>query len=200
MKLKTLIKTIKAEAAKRGFKIILVDKKYVTIPGSADSSGCTGYFDPEAREIVVATRRAKKVWIGTLIHEFCHLEQFSQDMFHDAFHDDDWLDPWIEGRIKTMSEKLLRKRLIATIECELDCERRAVSYLKKLTDYKINIREYIRAANAYVFFYHYAIKYRRWFNPNKPIYSQKDLLKKMPTTLYGVNYFEPLDIDYTPYL
>jgi hypothetical protein len=60
---------------------------------------------------------------------------------------------------------------------ELDCEKRAVE-LMKLWDLGIDIKDYIKRANAYMYFWKYLKYSRKWCNPyNTP--SCNDILVNM---------------------
>lgn len=150
---------------------------------------CSGFFDEKS--IVVATDKKNKIdWIGTLIHESCHLDQFLEKS--KAWVEDDVglivVENWIHGKIKDKSKAF--KSFVSVINMELDCEKRSV---KKFEKYKIkfNKKQYIKQANAYLYSYVYAFKNKKWY-PTP--YEKKTIVNKMPS-----EFLKPLEY-YTTYL
>jgi hypothetical protein len=76
-----------------------------------------------------------------------------------------------------------------SIIVEVDCEKRTVEKIKKYgLDSIINIDEYIQKSNAYVLFYLWMRKNRKWYTIGKEPYNIPDVVSVMPKTF---------DIDYT---
>ena len=67
---------------------------------------------------------------------------------------------WIEKRIE-LDQKTLKLCVQDVIDCELDCEKRSV---KKIKEYNldINVSNYKRMANTYLYSYPYMLKVRKW--------------------------------------
>jgi len=69
---------------------------------------------------------------------------------------------------------------------ELDNEKRSVELMRKW-GLDVDIDNYIRKANAYIQFYNYMGKTRRWSNPQNAPYGNPNVVKQMPTT-FRMNY------------
>jgi hypothetical protein len=115
------------------------------------------------------------IWLPTLLHEYGHLEQWSQNSpyYNDAkMGVSDWL-------------KMLKKHA-STIDrirdLELDCERR--SY-RNITTFNLPLdkKEYVRRAASYVHFYNYLKLNPKWYR--KPPYEIPEIMDRMPKTLRG---------------
>lgn len=144
---------------------------------------CSGFFDEKS--IVVATDKKFRVdWVGTLIHESCHLDQFLEKS--PAWVNDNVglniVESWVDEKIKNKSKAL--KSFINVIEMELDCEKRSIKKFKK---YKIKFNKnlYIKQANAYLYSYIYAFVNKKWY-PTP--YEKNGIVDKMPS-----NFLKPVD-------
>lgn len=123
-----------------------------------------GYFQSEGPLLVVGTGgKSIKSWVATLVHESCHMDQFIEDQFlwtkcapgYEVFFD--WL--WDEDYV--VKENVLYEAVQDIIRLELDCERRSI---KKIREYNlpIDIPQYIRGANVYLYSYLYMLQVRKW--------------------------------------
>lgn len=146
---------------------------------------CSGFFDEKS--LVVATNKKNKLdWIGTVIHESCHLDQFIEKSA--VYMKDDLglyvVEDWIKG--KQNDKKKALNAFMDTIHMELDCEIRSVKKFKKYK-IKFNEKEYIKQANAYLYSYVYAFLNKKWF-PTP--YEKKSIVKHMPFKfLKPIDYF-----------
>lgn len=146
---------------------------------------CSGFFD-EKTLVVATNKKCKLDWIGTIIHESCHLDQFIEKS--KVYMKDDLglyvVEDWIKGKQK--DKKKAFKAFIDTIRMELDCEQRSVKKFKK---YKIKFdeKEYVQQANAYIFSYVYAFLNKKWY----PVpYEKKSIVRRMPNEFKKpVDYF-----------
>lgn len=165
-----------AECAMHGMKILFLPKSFVY----ADSAKCSGYFDEDARSIIVATKNPQRDWMPTFIHEFCHFRQFIEKdpvlnkISNSTRIDHDMWD-WIDGRNIPMPR--VRKSVRAFQEMELNCEKRVVDIINNF-GLSIIVEDYIRMANTYVLFYGMILKTRRWYVT--PPYQSTKLLKTIP--------------------
>ena len=137
----------------------------------------SGYFDDYSKKLHVA--RNSPIWLSVLVHEYCHFLQWENDVsvwkkFEKNYKH--W-ETWVDKR-KNLSEKQLNKEFLAVRNLELDCEKRAVKIIKK---YKlpINVKDYIKNANSYIYFYSYVKKFRTWCKLAP--YKVQQILDVMPT-------------------
>ena len=121
----------------------------------------------------------KKLWLGggngpmdylsVLVHESCHMDQFLEDS-------DIWSGSYVEESVDPMSLLFLARNNIInltkqqaldismkTAMLELDCEKRSVEKIKKYS-IPIDLDEYRRTANSYVFFYLVLAEKKEWWN------------------------------------
>ena len=144
----------------------------------------SGYFDD--RKIVVATK--DKEWLDVLLHESCHLDQFSeQHPLWDAVDKAIGLvEEWVEGA--EISNGRIKRAIQTIISLEHDCEKRT---LKKIDYYKLPIckKHYATQANAYLF--GYWATYKRRVHCLLP-YQKPAILKLMPKRLLPLDsYLNP---------
>lgn len=150
----------------------LKDVSYLKVDGIR----CSGYFDDSTMEMVVAMKSSYALEI--IAHEFCHLTQFIDncDPWKNLGNSLDKLTVWLNGK----KVKNIDKCIDAIRDMELDNEKRAVEIIK-LFDLDINIEDYIKRANSYIYFYNWLKKTRRWSNPKNAPYKNKNVLSVMPS-------------------
>ena len=146
----------------------------------ADGLRCSGYFDADAKPpvLAVATNRPVDRWLGTLLHEYCHLTQWAENapVWH-ADENNDWGD-WLAGK----AVRNVKAQLIASRELEADCERRAIRLAREMAA-PIDLEMYARAANAYVHFYNTIPETRKWFAKGRTPYEAPDVMALCNPTL-----------------
>lgn len=138
-------------AEEHGFKVTLSNKKFKKIDNDFP---CAGYFSEEDREIFLCMNNPGILYV--IVHEFCHLDQYLTEC--KAWKDLNKLGKdlyvlhgeYIEG--KNMPKSLAKDALKATRNFELDCEKRAAKQIIKY-HLPMDVEEYVRSANAYVFLY-----------------------------------------------
>jgi hypothetical protein len=161
---------IKDDVESHGYSIKILDAKFIDTGDNAPSSG---YFSEENKELVACLKSAS--FIEILAHEYCHFRQTIEDKslwesseicYNNIFE-------WLDGK-KIMN---IDKNIDGCIALELDCEKRAYNLLKK---WGFETENYIRKANAYIYFWKYLRLTRKWCHPfNSP--SQNDnILYNMP--------------------
>ena len=153
------------------------------------SEKSNGFFDPESNKMAISIGKPIEKWLDTLIHESCHFDQWVQNCT--AWRDLNDPKPdactqlfqWIFNE-KKISKEQARKMAYIMRDLELDCERRTVQKIKK---YKLPIdtKEYCQKAGAYVMFYTYIAKYKKWYKIGKEPYNNKKIRRLMPTNLRG---------------
>lgn len=146
-----------------------------------------GYFsaDLPTKEFVVAMKRDCSFEI--FVHEYCHYLQwkFHRKFFNAKSNGCDVLFSWLDG--KRFSKKRVKQAVKDVIELEWHCESLVCSLIKK---YKldIDIDNYIRGANCYLFFYHTVEKTKSWCSNNRSPYS-KALRKLASTKLKSLDFY-----------
>lgn len=158
---------------------------------------CRGYFtDLPSPVLSVACDYPKEEWLTTLVHESCHMDQWLSDSPY-------WINAkvlgieaislielWVQGYIELTEEKKWHYIRLAR-NLELDCERRAVSKIKKL-NLPLDVTWYTQRANAYVLYYN-AIGYtRKWFKPGKAPYDRPEIYTTLPKEMViSDEWYEP---------
>ena len=144
-----------------------------------------GWFndDKTQKEFVVAMKRDCSFEI--FVHEYCHYLQWKHHrrFFTKKAKGCDVVFNWLDG--KRYSKKAVSQGIRDAIELEWHCETLVLQTIKR---YKldIDVDNYVRGANCYLFFYHTIEKLRAWCNNSRSPYS-KPLRRLASTTL------EPLD-------
>lgn len=161
-------------------KVKLLHQRRVNL----DGLGCSGYFwEDEEPELVVACAKPAKEWVKIMVHETCHRDQWTENAKwwrhkvdgHDPLI---WLEEWLRREVNLRGEKL-SKVLTGCAMVELDCERRSVEKIKEF-ELPIDLWEYRKKANAYVWFYQAMRHTRRWYAPGKSPYQVEAVWKAMP--------------------
>jgi hypothetical protein len=150
--------------------------KYV----NGDGFKCGGYYDPDDKSIKVAIKRPLNIWLGVLVHESCHMDQDIEQCkaWRDSDGEDATLihDLWLAGEIE-LNENQIKKWTQLVQYCELDCEKRAAQKIKQY-NLPLDRKQYIKYANAYVYFYTVVGKVRQWYT--KTPYGIKEIYELMP--------------------
>lgn len=157
----------------------LLNKRRVDLGGL----GCSGYFCETEPELVVACAKQPIEWVKILVHETCHRDQWVEQakVWRKKINGEDpltMLEEWIAGEIELRGPKLSAV-LTASALLELDCEMRSVEKIKEF-ELPVDLWEYRKKANAYVWFYQ-AMRYsRRWWAKGKSPYAVEAVWKAMP--------------------
>jgi hypothetical protein len=165
------IEFVKGECKKYGVKCKLRPAKYVKMDGNVK---CSGWFDEEVPELVVAINRED--WIEILAHEYGHLTQWVEDVgiWKEAVKSLPKVWGWLDGsRVAN-----IEKHIGVARDLELDNEKRAVKIIKKF-DLNVDLEHYVKKANAYVQFYNWMLVTRKWSNPKNSPYKNKNLVNAM---------------------
>lgn len=169
-----LISDVKEKCEKLGVKLTLSPEKTILM---SENVYVGGYFSDEEDVVELACAMGQPDFEKTIllfVHESCHLDQWSESDQEDSI----WakgdtmgiIDGWLNG--EELSEKELNESFKQSIDLELDCEKRSVEKIKKY-NLPINTEHYIQKANAYILFYNYVKKHRKWSNPGNPPYGDK---------------------------
>jgi len=176
---KDFIEYVKTECKANGIKVDLRKRKYLVLSGNIK---CSGYFDSEGKQLVVAVGRED--WLPILVHEFGHFTQWMDNCkeWRDCGTSLDDIDAWLGGEeVKNIKKSLARSR-----DLELDNEKRSVAIIKAW-NLPIDIKVYTQKANAYVQLYNWMYFTRRWCTPKNSPYKNKAIYENMPTT-FNMNY------------
>jgi hypothetical protein len=168
---KRFIEWVKKQCKTHGIKCELRKVKYLKLSGNIK---CSGYFDEESKQLVVAMNNTD--WLGILVHEYCHLTQWTDGVkvWTDGCEGLEKVEEWLSGKnVRGIKSALAKSR-----DLELDNEKRSVALIKKW-GFKIDIDDYIRKANAYVMFYNYMYHSRKWSAPGNAPYSNPNIISKM---------------------
>lgn len=133
-----IIKQIRSECKKYNIRFYLSKGKYVISRGQK----CGGYFYPSER-ILCGTKHV----ITTLVHEYCHMQQWIEqcDIFKKCDGTFDLICEWLNG--KQFPDKQINKALNLQSLLELDCDKRATKFLRKMEYF--NVSRYIQKSNLY---------------------------------------------------
>ena len=153
-------------------------------------SKSNGFFDPEKNRMAISIGKPVDKWLNTLVHESCHFDQWVQRDHHWTSmmqYEPDactrLFNHWVYGEKKISKEvAIIMARIMRDLE--LDCERRTIEKIKKY-NLPIDIKEYAKGAGAYVMFYNYIAKHKKWYKIGKEPYNNKKIRALMPTNLRG---------------
>jgi len=144
-----------------------LDGKVVFVKGRycGGKSKCSGlfYMDGNDNPIIKVAKGVLKEeeWFGVLIHEYAHFIQWRDDTkIWNNYCDYDIT----YSQILLKPEKY-KKELLALMNLELDCEKRAFKIIKNnnLFDYK----EYAQNANSILYKYAFLYNYNNWPDDNR---------------------------------
>ncbi len=143
---------------------------------------CTGYFDDESRTLQVAMKQRDAFEI--LVHEYSHLTQWIDKVpvYTKANKYLLAVDEWIAGT--DLPEIVIDTAIQGIVDLELDNEKRSAKLIDKY-GLSVDKESYVKKANAYLYFYHWMRKTRKWCSPNNPPYRNKNIVAVMPTTFRG---------------
>jgi hypothetical protein len=150
----------------------------------SDGNSCSGYFsggdDKEDLEFSVATDSNQYKLI--YIHEYCHFLQWKnkKSLWYslDPKEEEIFWD-WLVNPKKRVSKKRIVDISKRIRELEADCERMAVKTIKRW-DIDIDVEDYKKKANSYIYFYSILPEVRSWFKNDSPPYIIDEIMDIMP--------------------
>lgn len=180
------IELIKNECKERGVVIKIGKGKYINY---GKGFRVSGYFSTSPEILAFATKH--KGFLETLVHESCHMDQWYEKdkvwQISAKYDDDNVFDNWITQKDYPLSKVFKSIDRIQLVE--LDCEKRSVKKIKKY-DLPIDIKQYIKRANSYLFLYTFIKVKRKW--PDKGPYYIKQIVDLMPDKfLKDYSYLSP---------
>lgn len=154
-------------------------------PFYEDEELCGGYFSFDKKELAVSCIQDDYWFINLMVHEYSHMEQWLDDdpcihtMMRGGIDAGTLIGKWIKG--VNYKNESIKKAIKLIIALEHNCEKRAVQNIIK---YKlpINIDEYCRQANTYLYFHYYMKKKRQWEFNKSPL-DLVNVIKYMPSEL-----------------
>jgi hypothetical protein len=156
---------------------------------------CNGYFDGDRRQLFVATGKSESIWHNTLVHEYGHMTQWIDKC-------DEWVNLYVGDRLT--AERIVDLWLSHEIELtyeqvdkyvglsravEVNCEHRSVALIQQF-GLPINIEDYCRRANAYMYFWTAIKSFREWYVIGREPYCLPEVLELMPTELKTAEEYE----------
>lgn len=171
-----VVAEITARAWRFGVAVLLSPADHVM----ADGLRVGGYFEGDSPQpiLAVACGVSEDRWLGTLLHEYCHLTQWAEGApvwRNDAMGD--WSE-WLAGK----PARNIKACIAASRELEADCERRTLRLIREL-DAPLDVERYARAANSYVHFYNVMAEKRKWYAKDRGPYSVQAVLDLANPTL-----------------
>ncbi len=167
-------------------ELIMTDTSHVKLPKG--KMECNGYFvDQPVPQFACGIGKPLEEWMPVYVHEYCHYTQWRDSIpewdntWIDGIYYDDFLESWIELR-QDFPKKTINQFIDAGIAIEADCERRALVLIEE-NELPIDLDEYAQAANAYVHFYNYIRKHRKWYEVGKEPYNIKHVVSEFNTTI-----------------
>lgn len=175
------ISLLKKQCEENGVKHLFPDTPKVSYQGS-EHMQVSGYFN-DVPELVLACAIGKPVeeWIEIAVHESCHMDQWLDkdelwsNIRKDGVDCDKNMDDWLGGKEFSVEEYTHFVRTMQLVE--IDCEIRSVKKIQTL-GLSINIDNYIKKANSYLFFYTVILQTKKWCE--KPPYSVPEIVNAMP--------------------
>lgn len=164
-----IVNEITRRAWRFGVAVLMDPGKEVDCDGLKTS----GWFDGDDKRLVCATKQPLEVWLGTLIHEYCHLTQWVEqtELWRVNYKTCDRVREWLDGK----SVPNIGQYVVAMREMEAECERRAIRMMREL-DAPLDVERYARGANAYIHFHNIMLEKRKWYASGRGPYSVPEVM------------------------
>jgi hypothetical protein len=135
-------------------------------------------FDEGQRLIIQRVRGELKDWGPTFIHEYCHFLQWKKGKYASFLYGEAGgdFDYWLKKKVK-LGDKELNLIVNRIKRCELDCEKTVVKMIKK-HKLEINVEQYTKNANAYIYSYNMIVETKRWYKDSP--HATREILDIMP--------------------
>lgn len=141
-----------------------------------------GYFLASTCTLGIAIGKPVREWAAILLHEVAHMTQYLANPAKFAHQDQasEALFAWLEGT-RTFAPTEVQALKTTAMDLESECEV-ITNTLIKLFDLKawIDPTEHAQKANAYVAFYHYAVRNRAWYIPGREPYNRPEVWMCFP--------------------
>lgn len=175
------LETIKQDCIKAGVTYLFPETEKVIYPGSSEMQ-VSGYFDDKiGPTLACAIGKPIKDWYEILIHESCHMDQWSQkdllwsNQYLNGIDCDKGMDEFLGGKQFHKDEYTYFVRTMQALE--IDCEKRSV---KKILDLGLDVdtKMYIQKANSYLLFYSIILETKKWCDVAP--YNVQEIIDLMP--------------------
>lgn len=162
---------VKKECLNHGVNLDLRDSKYIEL---SDSIKCGGYFEENPPTLALAAGHPEAKTL--FLHEYGHMTQWLEKapVWEGLGDSLEVLESWLSGEDAEDIETHVHRAK----DLELDNEKRVVAMIKKW-DLDIDSEEYTRKSNAYVLFYLYLLKSRKWSEPGNSPYTNQRVIESM---------------------
>ena len=147
---------VKEHTKAYGIKLVITKYNHVNLGHGVGRA--SGYFDQSIIKVAGGGRSSKRI-LELIVHEYSHFLQF--------IHQE---EIWKKAGRHNLEEALFNKKVTkerfhemvsADKELEIDAEKKSVEIIKKW-NLPIDVETYIKGANAYIYYYTYMDKYRKW--------------------------------------
>jgi hypothetical protein len=187
---KRIISKIALDCHKHRISFLLYRTKKVKLEGESEKNSSGGYFCSDSKTLAVGTGSPIRIWFPILLHEYNHMLQWIEKTRHWTKKSEklgeDFFE-WLEGD-KEFSKEKLKKIIKSVRDCEVDCEERTAKMIKENPQIGLNVDQYIKEANAYLFFYKIVEKYRKW-SKSAP-YRIKEIVELMPNAILNLDDYD----------
>lgn len=192
--MKNFTTDVNRKAREHGITVYKGRGKTVKCPG--DGVPVSGYFDEENLKLAVAIGDSD--WVGTFAHEASHMDQFLEGSEY-------WTDDLTEayevlmlatGSPHKVSKEEFKEALNKIVVLEADCERRTIEKIKQY-NLPVDLEDYTRKANAYLYWHTSMLYYRKWYARGKSP-TKVGVTSTMPTTLQEPEHYR-MDEHHVPY-
>lgn len=147
----------------------------VKLPEESEELACSGFFIDDKRILAVATLKPFEKWFQIFLHEYNHMKQFIESS--EEFEEDERLWEWLEGKIQ-LAEEDIKEAINKSLNIELDCEKRTAKMIEDNLELEMNVKDYIKKANSYIYFYPLMLKHKKWLKV--PPYEIQEIFDIMP--------------------
>lgn len=127
--------------------------------------------------------------LSLVAHEFGHANQYLELSPLWVNNSDFliWDEYFSESKFK-MSK--VKKAWSKIVKLEADCEQRVLQFIDRFK-LEIDKEKYAQKANAYLYFYMFALNKRKWYS--KAPYEIENIVNKMPKKIFDLNYYVDLN-------
>lgn len=188
------VEDLKAKCDANGVKYHFPKTKHVLYPGF-ESLKVSGYFlDKPEPALACAMGKPLNAWFEILIHESCHMDQWIEksawwlNLTKDGYDCDKKMDEWLTGSVE-YSKNESDYFMLVMQAVEIDCERRSVEKIKSL-NLPVNIENYVKKANAYIFSYNIMKETGKWCDIAP--YEIPEIIELMPDSILKEEEYEQI--------
>ncbi len=127
--------------------------------------------------------------LSLVAHEFGHANQYLEcsELWVNTNEFLIWDEYFSDSKYKISKVK---KAWSNIVKLEADCEKRVINFIDKF-NLDVNKEKYAQKANAYLYFYLFAFKNRKWYK--KAPYEIDSIVNAMPTTLMELDFYADVE-------